>query len=179
MKKKIRVVGTERFVNPSTGEFKDMQIVETSEYEKDSNFHKLFLKDFVSALELVANQKTKLCYWIITNLTKDNLLLYTYRQIADKTGISYATVAETMKILQDADFLRKHKSGYYMVNPGILYKGSYQRRCMALNTYHETAASDGLSTDEIRLQKISKDIARLQRQAKNIQKNMDIAKSDL
>lgn len=173
MKKKNKILGTQSYVNQTTGEIINMQIVETDEYEKDCNFHKLFLRDFVSTLELVANQKTKICYWIISNLTKDNLLLYTYRQIADKTGISYKTVADTMQILQDADFLRKHSSGYYMVNPCIIFKGSYPRRCHAWAVYQEEKHGDMVTSEEMRLRHIQKTISKLQRQEKKLQENID------
>lgn len=179
MKKKTRIIGREQFINQTTGEAVDMQIVESYEAEKDGNFYKLFLKEFIAALSPVANQKTRLCYWIISNLTKENLLLYTYRQIADKTGISYATVADTMKTLQSADFIRKHETGYYMVNPGIIYKGSYQRRCHALSEYTNDAADRSISADEKRLTQINKDIARLQKKADNLQQYIDIANSKL
>lgn len=177
MRKRNKVIGTTSYINRETGEIKEMQVVETDVYEKDSNFHKLFLQDFISALELVANQKTKLCYWIITNMNRDNMLLYSYRQIADKTGISYGTVADTMKTLQEADFLRKHSSNCYIVNPGILFKGTYQRRSIALGKYYESEQGEKLASEEKRLQDIQKSIAKLQRQEKRIQKGLDMAKS--
>lgn len=179
MKKVNKVIGTEKYINHRTGEVMEMNVVETDSYEKDSNFHKLFLKDFISALELVANQKTKICLWILSNLTKDNLLLFTYREIADKTGISYATVAETMKTLQDADFLRKHNSGYYIINPNIIFKGTLQRRYTALTKYNEAEHGEGVSSEELRLQKLSKRIAQLQKQEQKLQKNIEYLKSDM
>lgn len=177
MRKGNKVVGKTSYINEKTGEIKEMQLVETDVYEKDSNFHKLFLRDFISALELVANQKTKLCYWIITNMNRDNLLLYSYRQIADKTRISYGTVVDTIKTLQGAYFLRRHSSGYYMVNPGILFKGTYQRRSIALGKYYESEQGERVASEEKRLQDIQKSIAKLQRQEKRIQKGLQVAKS--
>ena len=177
MRKRNKVIGTTSYINRETGEIKEMQVVETDDYEKDSNFHKLFLQDFISALELVANQKTKLCYWIITNMNRDNMLLYSYRQIADKTGISYGTVADTMKTLQETDFLRRHSSNCYIVNPGILFKGTYQRRSIALGKYYESEQGKRLASEEKRLQDIQKSIAKLQRQEKRIQNVLQVAKS--
>ena len=84
-----------------------------------------------------------------------------------------------MKTLQSADFLRKHETGYYMVNPGIIYKGSYQRRCHALLEYAKCITGNDVSADEKRLQNMNRDIARLQKKADNIRKCIDIAKSDL
>lgn len=178
MRKANRVVGTASYVDGSTGEIKEMQIMETEVYNKDSNFHKLFLNKFVSALELVANQKTKLCYWIITNMNRDNMLLYSYRQIAAKTGISYGTVADTMKTLQGADFLRKHDSGYYIINPAIIFKGTYQRRSIALSKYYESQQGEKLSSEEKRLQEIQKSLAKLQRQEKRLREGLAFARDE-
>ncbi len=177
MKKGNRIIGTESYVNTNTGEIVNMQIMETDVAEKDTNFHKLFLGSFVSTLELIGNQKTKLFCWIITNTTKDNLLLYSYRQISDKTGISYRTVADTMKNLQDTDFLRKHSSGYYIINPNIIFKGSYQRRCIALKNYAEAEQGEKMLSEEKRLKDIEKSISKLQREEQKIRKKIDLEKA--
>ena len=131
--KKMKVVGTQQFINVQTGEVEDFQV--TSIEERDFNFHKVWMKNFINTLDLVGNQKTKLCFWIIDNLDKENQLCMTYRQISEKTNISLETVRITMKLLLEADFLRKVNVGCYVVNPDILYKGSRSGRLNVLNTY--------------------------------------------
>lgn len=131
--KKMKVVGTQQFINVQTGEVEDFQV--TSIEERDFNFHKVWMKNFINTLDLVGNQKTKLCFWIIDNLDKENQLCMTYRQISEKTNISLETVRITMKLLLEADFLRKVNMGCYVVNPDILYKGSRSGRLNVLNTY--------------------------------------------
>lgn len=178
MKKKNRVVGTQSFYNSSTGELVEMQLMESDITEKDSNFHKLFLPQFIAALEegAILNQKTALCFWILSNLTKDNLLLYTYRQIAEKKGVSYKTVADTMKQLLQTDFIRKHSSGYYMVNPNIVFKGSYQRRCRAWNIYNQLAPDQAVNSQEIQLQNIQNKISRLRKQEETLKNKIEYTK---
>lgn len=131
--KKMKIVGTQQFINVQTGEVEDFQV--TSIEERDFNFHKVWMKNFINTLDLVGNQKTKLCFWIIDNLDKENQLCMTYRQISEKTNISLETVRITMKLLLEADFLRKINMGCYVVNPDILYKGSRSGRLNVLNTY--------------------------------------------
>ena len=140
-KKNVRVLGTQSYINPNTGEIIDMQVIETEESNKDFNFHKLFMRDFIAALDLVGNQKTKVCYWLIDNINKDNMLLFSYRQIAEKTGICYDTVARTIKTLIDADFLRK-SGKVLIVNPDIIFKGTAQRRANVLHTYRQAETGD-------------------------------------
>lgn len=138
--KKMRVVGTQKFVNVQTGEVEDFQV--TSVEERDFNFHKIWMKNFINTLEIVGNQKSKLCFWIIDNLNKENQLCMTYRQIAEKTKISLDTVRVTMKLLLEADFLRRVNQGCYVVNPDVIYKGSRTGRLNVLNTYTDIEKSE-------------------------------------
>lgn len=133
--KKVKFIGKETYINANTGELQEMQV--TSVEERDFNFHKVWMKSFIATLDIVGNQKTKLCFWIIDNLNKENQLCYTYRQISDKTGISLDTVRITMRILLDADFLRKRNQGVYIVNPDIVFKGTRNGRMNILTQYNE------------------------------------------
>jgi DNA-binding transcriptional regulator YhcF (GntR family) len=137
--KKLKVVGTQQFVNVRTGEIEDFQV--TSVEERDFNFHKVWMKNFINTLEIVGNQKSKLCFWIIDNLNKENQICMTYRQIAEKTGISLDTVRVTMKLLLEADFLRRINQGCYVVNPDVIFKGSRTGRLNVLNTYTDIEKS--------------------------------------
>lgn len=133
--KKVKYVGTQEFYNMTDGTIETMQV--SSIEERDFNFHKVWMKNFISTLDLVGNQKTKVAFWIVDNLNKDNQLICTYRQIAEKTKISLETVRTTMGILLDADFLRKVSNGCYMVNPDIVFKGERGKRLNILNQFHD------------------------------------------
>lgn len=156
-----------KYIKETTEERSQFYNIDDS--NRDSNFYKLFLNDFISSIELIANQKTKLVLWLLKHMTKKNEILYTYREIAELTGTSYATVADTMKILLNADFLRRHSSGYYMVNPDIIYKGSYNLRCATWKRYKDLPKANApLANDRLRLEKIDKNISRLEKNRKNI-----------
>ena len=159
--KKVKVVGTERYINASTGELQDMQVTDIE--ERDFNFHKVWMRNFISTLEIIGNQKAKVCFWIIDNLNKENQLLYTYRGISDATGISLDTVTKTMKVLLDADFLRKGDVGY-IVNPDILYKGTRKGRMNILNQYYSTPKTP-MTIDE--------KIKNMQQSISTLQHNLD------
>jgi DNA-binding transcriptional regulator YhcF (GntR family) len=166
--KKIKVIGTEQYIQTSTGEIKDFQVSEI--IDKDFNFNKIWMKNFISTLEIVGNQKSKLCFWIIDNLNRDNQLIATYRQLADKTGISLETVRVTMKMLLDADFLRKQATGVYIVNPDIVFRGS---RTARLNVLNEYAASERIAlSDEEKLQNLKNSIDTLMKQAKALEQKI-------
>ena len=132
--KKVKYQGTESFINAQTGELIEMQVTDIE--ERDFNFSKIWMRNFISTLDLVGNQKTKLCFWVIDNLDRENKLCYSYSQIATLSEISIATVKTTMKILLDADFLRRVGT-VYMVNPDIVFKGTHRARLNILSQYHE------------------------------------------
>ncbi|MDD5888982.1 MAG: replication/maintenance protein RepL [bacterium] len=134
--KKVKVIGKEQYINSSTGEVEDFQVV--SLQDRDFNFHKIWLAHIINSLDLIGNQKTKLAFWILDNLDKENQLIMPYRQIAKKTGISLDTVSKTMSALISCDFLQKINNGAYRVNPDVIFKGSNSARMNVLYKYQDT-----------------------------------------
>lgn len=167
--KRVKCIGTERFINTATGVIEDFQVTQIE--ERDFNFSKVWIRNFVATLDLVGNQKTKLVYWIIDHLNKENQLIYTNRQLESETGISLKTVSITMKALQDANFLKKQSNGVYIINPDILFKGSKGARMNVLNQYSE------LGYQKIELSKEEK-ISNLQQSISTLQHQLDELLSD-
>lgn len=176
MKEKKQSAETKRSSSTDSKKNEDFEIMPTANPDeknmKDMNFYKLFLMGFERVLKRIGNKKTELFLWIIHNMTKDNLLYYSFREISDKSGISYATVAQTMKELHEEDFLRRESSGIYIVNPDVIFKGTYQRRCMAWYRYCETDRNEQMSFNEKRLHNIQKTISSLQKQEERIKRDM-------
>ena len=131
--KKTKVVGSQQYINYDTGEVVTMQV--TSVEERDFNFSKVWMRSFLTTLDLVGNAKTKVAYWIIDHIDRMNQLTYTYRQMAEETGMSLDTVTATMKALLEADFLRRKNQGCYIVNPNVIYKGTHSARLNVLTQY--------------------------------------------
>lgn len=144
--KKMKYVGTIQFINPQTGELEDFQVSDIE--ERDFGFFKIWMRDFISTLEIVGNQKTKVCYWIVDNINRENELTYTYRQIADETKTSLETVRTTMTALLQADFLRRKNQGVYVVNPDIIFKGGHKNRLNLLHRYYDLNKPPEISTQE-------------------------------
>ena len=163
--KKAKIIGQEEYINTKTGEIETMDVIRLE--DRDFNFHKVWMRNFISTLDIIGNQKAKVCFWIIENLTKDNRLLFTYRGISDATGISLDTVSKTMKVLLDADFLRKSDVGY-IVNPNILFKGQRSNRMNILNQY-QAGTQITISKAE-KIKNIEKTISQLQHQLNDLRK---------
>lgn len=139
--KKVKVVGTQQYINATDGTVEDFQVMSIE--DRDFNFHKVWLEHIISSLDLIGNQKTRLAFWIIDNLDKENKLTMTYRQIAEKSGISLDTVRVTMKSLMDSNFLERINQGAYRVNPDVVFKGTRSGRLNVLYQYNEAKKEDG------------------------------------
>lgn len=159
--KKVKVIGQQDYINAATGEWETFAV--TSIEERDYNFTKVWMRSFVATLDIVGNRKTKLCMWIIDNIDRNNMLLGTLRDIAERAGVSLETVRVTMDILLDADFLRRKSQGVYILNPDIVFKGTKQARMGILTQYQD--AERVPMTPEEKLEHIRDSIAQLERQA--------------
>lgn len=145
-RKKVKVIGTETYINQATGEINEMQVIDIE--ERDANFHKLWLGHILNSIDLIGNQKTKLAFWILDNLDSNNLLPMTQRQISDKSGISYQTVNRTLKALIESDFLQYVNWGCYRVNPEVLFKGGKNARMNVLIKYKDVEQKELIKDSE-------------------------------
>ena len=148
-KKKELLVGQKILVDPDTGEAIPT-ITQALPEERDFNFHKVWLRHLIEALDDISNQKLRLAFFIIDHLDKENKLVMTQRTLAAKSGISIGTVTATMKILQENNFLRKINSGAYIVNPDMLFKGKKGARMAVLFDYSQAAKpqDEDIETEE-------------------------------
>ena len=112
-----------------------MQVISIE--ERDFNFHKIWLEHILASIDLIGNQKTKLAFWIMNNLDKENRLIMTQREIAKRNNMSTKTVTETLKALMNSKFLQKMHSGAYRINPEIVFKGGKNDRMNVLLQYRE------------------------------------------
>lgn len=167
--KRVKVVGTEEYINTRTGELEQMQV--TSIEDRDFNFTKMWMKNFISTLDIVGNQKTRLCFWIIDHVDKENRLIGTYRTMASQSGMSLDTVRITMKLLMDADFMRKAQNGVYVINPNLVFKGTRNARMNVLNQF--TSAEYVPLSDEERLDNLMASIAALTHRADELRKTIE------
>lgn len=133
--KKVKVIGKEQYINAETGEVEVMDVISVE--ERDFNFHKLWLTHILNSIDLIGNQKTKLAFWIVDHLNKENQLVYTYEQIQKETEMSQDTIKKTFKALMESNFLQKKHSGCYVINPDVIYKGSRSNRMSVLIQYHD------------------------------------------
>lgn len=160
--KKVKYIGTQKFVNSETGEIVELQVQEIA--EKDFNFSKVWMRQYLLTMDLIGNQKIRVANWIIDHLDRDNRLICTFRRIADETGISLFTVRETMSALQEANFLKKIQNGAYMVNADIYFKGGHNKRLNVMSIYRDAGEKPHKLTDKEKVEELKKRMSDLQEQ---------------
>lgn len=139
---------TEKDMGQDAGQDTEQAIQMLPHAQRDTGFYKVFLKEFTRCIEKIGNKKIKIFCWVVNNIGRDNRFSYTYRQIASKTNTSYSVVAETMRMLLDIDFFRK-EGKVLMINPDILFKGTYRRRNVIRVQYNRADLEcNGMSVHE-------------------------------
>jgi len=139
-KKITRVVGTQEYLNTTTGQIEEFQVVETE--ERDANFQKIWLAHILSAIDEISNAKMKLLFFLIKEAVKlDNIIPMTTDEISQQSGVSKATVVRTLQVLEKHDII-KRKTGVVMLNPNVVFKGSYGKRMNVLIKYYSLPEID-------------------------------------
>lgn len=139
-KKLTRVVGTEQYVNKTTGEIEEFQVVEIE--ERDANFQKIWVAHILSAIDEISNAKMRLLFFLIKEAVKlDNIVPMTTDEISKKSGVSKATVVRTLQVLEKYNII-KRKTGVVMLNPNVIFKGGYGKRMNVLMKYYNLSEKE-------------------------------------
>lgn len=131
--KKVKVIGSETYVNSRTGEVKEFEVIELK--KSDFNFQKIWMCHILSAIDEMSSAKLKILMFIINESSSNqNVLPFSIKEIADKTSTSYATVIRTLKVLEKYDII-KRKVARVMVNPNVVFKGKNPARMAVIIEY--------------------------------------------
>lgn len=136
--RKTKIIGKKEFTDNETGEIVSLGVIQVE--ERDFNFEKIWLGHIVQSLDIIGNKKMKVITHIMQNRNRDNIFIGTYRELEKKLNISFPTIAETFKILQDSDFLVMVQQGVYRLNPNIIFKGTINNRMDILIRYQKEKA---------------------------------------
>lgn len=174
-KKKVKVTGKKKFIDPDNGQMVEMVV--TTVEDRDFNFTKVWLMNFLPVIDKISNKKLTVAMWIIDHLDRENKLCYTQEAIARLSGVGLSTVKETVKVLLDSNFLRKRSTGVYILNPDCLWKGGMNARMNALFQFNSTKGAPTSTSKRLQLESLEKNIAMLQNKANILRKS--IKKDDL
>ena len=132
---KIKKAGIGRWQNLDTGE-----IVEASEITKKigrQGFMITYLSAIINLIEALGTKKMQVVKYILTNMEKSsNVLVITTRELATKSKVSLNTVIETLKILENANIIRR-RTGAIMVNSDLVHRGNENKEKVLIARFQE------------------------------------------
>ena len=147
----VHYVGTKRLVDLSTGEEFEAQTIVKSVGDQD--FKKIFLTEVLERIEAFSSAKMKFVFWLLDNADRQNRIIGSVAQLAEKSGISFATVGRLLPVLKKADVIRLISPSVYMLNPDIVAAVTSNRRgnllvqYKALDTNSETVQKNADSAE--------------------------------
>ena len=169
--KLIKVIGTKQYIDPDTGEVQDFVISKAE--ERDFNFSKIWMRDFIAKLDMLGNQRMHVCFWIIDHINRQNELLYSQREIARQAVVSLDTVQKTLQTLLAVDFLKKIDRGHYIINPNVVFRGQHKNRLAVATIYEDPETAKATSVEE-QLKGIESLMATLKRKADYLKGLIDL-----
>lgn len=134
---KEQAIRYETWINSETGEQREFAVVDKP-YQSDFNFHKVWLSDLAKVMGILGGAKIQAFSWILGEINPySNEVGFTIQEIMEKTKVSRGTVLETIRLLIEADFMRKIRPCQYKVNPKMLVKGSHNKRVGIMLKYDD------------------------------------------
>jgi DNA-binding transcriptional regulator YhcF (GntR family) len=138
--KKIKVIGTEQYINRATGNVEDFNVIRSE--DADFDFDKLWTAQILLAIDEFGNQKTKLLLHLIKNRERsNNAVIKTIVELAEETGMNKNTVLATLKILQKHKIITR-KSGVVFISPNVVFRGSHSNRMRVLIDYQNVQSNE-------------------------------------
>jgi len=127
--------GITRWQNLDTGE-----IVEAAEMTRKvgrQGFMITYLSAIINLIESLGNKKMQVVKYILTNMEKaNNTLIVTTKELSVKSKVSENTVIETLKILENANIIRR-KTGAIMVNSDLIHRGNENKEKVLIARFQE------------------------------------------
>ena len=124
-----------RLQDLDTGEVMEVDQI-TKRALGQKQFWKIYLMDFLQVLGGFEYKQLDVLIYILEHTeASNNTFLGTYRNIAEKVGVSYDTVSRTITLLLNKGFLKKVQTGVYQVSPTIIMKGSEHKKQLLLNYF--------------------------------------------
>jgi DNA-binding GntR family transcriptional regulator len=135
--KKTKVIGTQEYLNTTTGELEEMQIIRME--DKDFDFEKIWLGQILSAIDEISNQKMRLLTHLLKIREKsNNTVIRTIRELEKETGVSKDTICRTLVVLEKNKII-KRKPGVIFINPDVVFKGGHNNRMRIVFDYQKVA----------------------------------------
>jgi len=165
--KKLKVMGTETYINSRTGKVLEMNVVQIQ--DGDANFQKIWISQILAVVDELSSKKLKFVMYLIKKSSENkNIIPLTVAELAKDAGVGRTTVLETLRALARADVI-KRKRGSIFVNPSFVFKGSHQGRMSVLFEYKNV---DREETDDERLRRAQEEMGMLDAKRERLRKEI-------
>lgn len=140
-KPKGQYLGTSKWVkldsdNQPTGEIKTVDEFESEIDTKRNGFMITYLTAIISLIEKLGTKKMIVVKYILENMSKsENTLIITTNELAQKTKVSKPVVLETLKLLEEANLI-KRRTGAIMLSAKLIHKGSDSKERYLMTRFH-------------------------------------------
>ncbi|MGY3662316.1 MAG: replication/maintenance protein RepL [Roseburia sp. 1XD42-69] len=152
-----QLVGTthRELIDKKTGEM--IEVEQTLRFKYGTkHFWKCYRTNFLRVMDSLEGAQFKVFIYILRNTRpSDNLFICTYDKMAKKVKTSKRTVASTLRILQEKNFIAKKQKGIWVVNPYTFMKGN-DAKCQQIYSEYKQAKDKPNTENE---EKDSKDAA--------------------
>ena len=113
--------GSQRLIDEQSGEV--IEVDKLYRKQTSGNFHKAYIIQLISMMDMIGNQKFKVVNYILDNIHwSNNTLIATVKEMVKATGTSKQTVITTLKALEEGNII-KRRTGALMLNPELLMRG--------------------------------------------------------
>lgn len=99
-------------------------------------FEITYTAELFNIMKELGNKKIEVLSFLLDNKDGNNSLNMTNTEIAERTHVSRKTVVETLKILSEADLIRR-KGTVVTVSPRFMMKGNQLREAWLMRKYEE------------------------------------------
>lgn len=121
-------------VNKVTGEQMEIDLLQTKE---GGSWKKIYAKEFCEMLGVSGNGVTKVFAYMLKIQTSKNEIHGTQREIAEKVGVTQATVNKLIRVLKKHGHLGEIRSGCYFLNPNAIHYGNIGNKMAMLKVWHK------------------------------------------
>lgn len=97
----------------------------------------VYARTLADYFDLTGHAPTKVLAYFLRKKSSDNLVIGSFEDIAEATGVSRRTVASMVKTLQKKGFLAKVKNAVYMVSPKLMRHGSRTKGIVLFRTWED------------------------------------------
>lgn len=115
-----RIIEPQDWIKADTGEKYTFDVMDKDvEGTRPGGFMIAYLGEIISMIDTLGNKKMQVVKYILANMDRNtNTLISTNREIANKSGVSYRVVSETLKLLDTAGIIER-RLGALMLSPKL------------------------------------------------------------